>query len=390
MRKKKTLKMLLMAALAAGLMFSLAACGSSGNQGSTQQNYDTPQDEQETAAGDGVLDENDDAGLDEADETSLDEADETDRDNAPGSSDEGTAVSDGSASESDAAENEEPQMYIKATIDGTELVFWQKEAALSWSGSGNIIGDYISFDEDGEEKYELRICLDPETEATTYTRGKDEPNDVAFAVYLHFAPDFSVDDCYGMVNFEASILYNDCSYTVTVTEADALNRHYHGTFSGVMTLHEGSTQLEVTDGEFDLVYGQVSPYYESHGDTSVSAGNADSSGSSSGNSSGSASASSTGGSSSPEACTHCDGSGLCSKCDGSGDTLCSCLGGICGACNGQGHKMLYTADGYEYRTCTTCGGSGIHASCNGTGLLTCTLCDGSGFCTYCNGTGERY
>lgn len=266
--------------------------------------------------------------------------------------------------------DEEREMCITVAMDDEEYVFWQRETEIS--DEGNLIGEYSSFDENGKELYRIRLVLSNDLERTSYSKTSGGSNDVYFTCIWKFPKEFSVEDSYGLTSVGGKYLWPDCSYHLTVTEADSMNRHYHGVFEGVMSAYEGGSQVEITDAEFDYVYGGVSPYCSSKGCDDHS-----NSGSGARNSA------------ADDKCSRCGGSGYCSYCDGLGKYECSCLGGICSSCSGMGYKQVWTKDGYEYPDCTACGGTGDHGRCSGAGWLNCTSCDGTGICPYCNGTGER-
>lgn len=277
------------------------------------------------------------------------------------------------------AQEEELQMGVTATVDDTELTFWQEGTKME---DGEMYADYVLFDENGAERYKLRIVVKAGIPEGFYKKTSGTGSDPRFLFSLITDPASGVDSAYCLSNYETEYIRNS-SYELTVTESDSLSGRYHGTFEGTAVLWKGTAQVEITDAEFDIVANSTSPNYGNGGGAVSDRNDGAKIGSGDGTSGGNTVAADS------NACTRCDGSGICSNCGGTGEDLCSCLGGSCPTCSGIGHKMVYTSDGLEFRDCRTCGGTGFHERCGGTGFLECTRCDGTGICTYCNGTGER-
>lgn len=269
------------------------------------------------------------------------------------------------------------ELGVAATIDGTKVSFWQESTEVE---DGVMYAVYYSFDENGVEQYKLRIGLALGIGEGSYQKSGGVETEPRFVVSFITDPDAGISSGYCLSSYETDYIRNS-SYELTITDSDSLSGHYHGTFEGTAVLWKGSSQMEITDVEFDMVKNQVSPNYGNGGASASGTNN-----SPVGNSGGAAAEIPSADS---DTCPKCDGRGSCSKCGGLGEDICSCLGGSCPSCSGFGYKSMFTSDGIEYRDCSTCGGSGFHARCNGTGFLECTLCNGTGTCSYCGGTGDR-
>lgn len=221
---------------------------------------------------------------------------------------------------------------MKATIDGVEETFYLVHTGKTAGGRKNFSA--YSVKSDGTIGKKLTLGFGTNLKPGITVTAEDDDYDFSM----------TYKDAYN--GFQYAARKGKGSYTCGITVNESEASHMEGTFSATTKMIDGSGTVQITNGSFNLYYGEqidwvkaLVPAKTSGGGSYAGVGGYDA-----GSSSGSGSSTSI-----DHTCRTCHGSGLCKS------------------CAGRGEKRR-SSDG-KVRDCNICRGSGSCSICYGTGKV---------------------
>ena len=262
-----------------------------------------------------------------------------------------TAKAADDSSDSDAEEN-----TFRATVDGTEMTFYLEKTNVASDGYEL---NFISFTQEGKEKYKLYFRIPSKTEAGSYSNGK-----FYFDIYTSYNKDTgkwgnaykAVYDGKGQPGVHKSKFSGNWgSYTLTLDQyIGGETKEISGTLTAVLEGYSSSTdqkKISIDNGVFEADWGEVHEKVQQWKNGTLT----DNSQSWTDPYAGT-------GKQEKVACRKCGGTGkkICGSCDGAGTLL----------RRGNSVDLGSGSTGYTYEVdCPACNG----------GYISCSWCGGKGY-----------